>query len=273
LSDAPDLPDFVAQWEIWHVDHERRRTRPHGFLAITGLHWLSGESVRFDDVPGEWSSDVDGVEVLLGVDEELDVDAKRVRGRHRFDDVDEHGTFAEFGESIVEVCRREGNFMIRPRHPDNEVRTSYAGTPTYPVSTQWVATGSFVPYSDPRPVSVDATVEGLTHVYVSPGEISFVLAGHDLRLITFNDDEPDSLFIVFTDLTAGNTSYAACRFLSVTAPDADGRVTLDFNRATNPPCAYTDFATCPLPPRGNHLSVRVEAGEMAPATTLPTSRG
>jgi hypothetical protein len=267
LSDEPDPRDFVSQWQTWHEERERLRSRPYGFLAITGLHWLSVDSERFDDAPGEWSSDGEGVEVLLGDDEELIIDDIQVRGRHRFDDVDENGIIAHFGESIVEVCRRDGNFMIRPRNPDNEVRLRYAGTPTYPPSTEWVARGTLEPYAEPRPISVDATVEGLTHVIASPGEIEFALAGKTLRLVAFNGDEADSLFIVFTDWTSGNSSYAACRFLDVAAPDADGQVTLDFNRAANPPCAYTDFATCPRPPSGNHLAVRVDAGEKAPSSS------
>jgi len=134
----------------------------------------------------------------------------------------------------------------------------------YAASTDWVAIGTLVPYDEPRPISVDATVEGLTHVYMSPGVIEFELAGQTLRLIAFNGEESDDFFIVFTDLTSGTTSYAACRFLNVDAPGPDGRVTLDFNRATNPPCAYTTFATCSLPPNGNDLPVRVEAGEKVP---------
>ena len=82
-----------------------------------------------------------------------------------------------------------------------------------------------------------------------------------LRLVAFHDDDPEGLFIVFTDQTAGDTTYPACRFLSTDAPDSNGHVMLDFNRATNPPCAYTDFATCPLPPPQNRLPVPVAAGE------------
>jgi uncharacterized protein (DUF1684 family) len=263
LSDPIDGIDFIAAWEQWHHEHEERRARPHGFLAVTGLHWLSDDPERFDDVPGVWSSTPDGVDVQLADAEELNIDAVRVTGHYHFDHVDEHGTPASFGNAIVEVARRDGSFMIRPRDPNHEVRRRYSGTPTYAASIDWVASGTLDPYDEPRPITVGATVEGLTHVYMSPGEIEFELAGQTLRLIAFNGEEVDDLFIVFTDLTSGTTSYAACRFLNVDAP-VEGHVTLDFNRATNPPCAYSDFATCPLPPSGNNLPVRVEAGEMMP---------
>jgi len=255
---------FVDDWENWHRDHERRRARPLGFLAITGLHWLDDEPKRFADVPGAWSSSAGNVVVSLGRDEELLVDGIRVEGEHVFEHVDENGELASFGDAVAEISRRDGHFMIRPRHPDNPVRTSYIGTPSYPASTDWVVTGSLITHDVPRSVTVGATVEGLEHIYESPGEIAFGLAGRPLRLIAFNAEEPDELFIVFADQTSGTATYAACRFLTVNGPDPDGTVTIDFNRATNPPCAYTDFATCPLAPPENHLPVRVEAGEQRP---------
>jgi uncharacterized protein len=266
--DSADEREFVRQWERWHHAHEQRRARPHGFLAITGLHWLSDEPTRYDDVPGAWSSDGRDVAVLLEDDEELIADDQRVVGSHRFRDIDEVGIGAWFGEGYVEVARRDGHFMIRPRHPDNDVRTRYVATPTFPPKVHWAVQGVFHPHGETQSVRVDTSVEGLTQDYESVGDIEFVLDQQVLRLVAFQDDDPRELFIVFTDLTAGTTTYRACRFLTVDAPDDDGRVLVDFNRATNPPCAYTDFATCPLPPRANHLSVGIEAGEMVPSATL-----
>jgi uncharacterized protein (DUF1684 family) len=259
--------DFASQWERWHRNIEMRRARPLGFLAITGLHWLDDEPRRFDDVPGAWSSDAGGVEVSLRDNETLLVNDALVSGDYRFGGIDERGERAAFGDAIVEIARRDGQFMLRPRHPDNVVRTRYAGTPTFGPSVDWVARGTFLPYDPPRSITVGASIEGLEHVYESPGEVDFELAGQHHRLIAFNDESPDELFLVFTDLTAGSETYAACRFLSADFPHDHGEVVLDFNRATNPPCAYTEFATCPLPPPSNHLSIRVLAGERSPVTS------
>lgn len=257
--------DFDAQWERWHRRHERQRARPLGFLAITGLHWLDVEAQRFDDVPGAWSVDPHGVRVSLRGDEVLEFGDELISGVHSFGDVDEHGVRASFGDALVEIARRDGHVMLRARHPEHFVRTRYRGTPTFPPSIDWVVSGTFVPYDPPRSITVGASVEGLEHVYESPGEVEFELAGRHHRLVAFNEEEPDELFIVFTDVSAGAETYAACRFLSAKVSNANGEVVLDFNRATNPPCAYTDFATCPLPPPSNHLSLRVEAGEKAPS--------
>jgi uncharacterized protein (DUF1684 family) len=126
-----------------------------------------------------------------------------------------------------------------------------------------VLPGRFEPFDAPRPTTVGAVVEGLSHVYTAPGVVHFSREGASHTLTAFNGKE-GGLSILFTDETSGDTTYAANRSLQVGAPAADGSVTLDFNRAVNLPCAFTDFATCPLPPAGNHLPFAVEAGEKTP---------
>jgi uncharacterized protein (DUF1684 family) len=94
--------------------------------------------------------------------------------------------------------------------------------------------------------------------------VHVTVEGHQIRLTAFPGHQPGSLFVLFTDATSGVTTYAANRSLQLPAPAADGTVVLDFNRAANLPCAYTDPATCPLPPAGNRLPLAVEAGEKIP---------
>lgn len=127
-----------------------------------------------------------------------------------------------------------------------------------------VVTGRYVPFAQPRPTTVGAAVEGLEHVYDAPGQIEFELDGKPLRLTAFDGKNPGSLTVLFTDETSGVTTYAANRVLHLAPPAADGTVRLDFNRAANLPCAYTDLATCPLPPAENRLPVAIEAGEKIP---------
>jgi uncharacterized protein (DUF1684 family) len=153
---------------------------------------------------------------------------------------------------------------LRPRHPDNPLRADFRGTPAYAPDPLWVIRGRYRPFGEPRNVTVGSVVEGLQHVYAAPGVVEFEADGQPLALTAFNGSTPGSLHILFTDATSGVTTYAANRSLQVPAPDADGTVVLDFNRATNLPCAYTEFATCPLPPAENRLPVAVEAGEQIP---------
>jgi len=258
-----DRDIFAEEWTRWRRDHEARLADPHGFLAITGLHWLAPGPQRFDDAPGAWSAADEGVTVTLDDGEELNVDGTPVRGTHHFAPIAERGSvYTVSGNAVIEVARRGGYDIIRPRHPEHPLRTSFHGISAYPPDPRWVVTGRYVPYCEPRDFTVGSVVDGLKHVYQAPGMVKFTLNGYSLRLAAFNGPTPGSLHILFTDATSGVTTYQASRSLSVAAPDADGMVTLDFNRAVNLPCAYTEFATCPLPPQENRLRIPVEAGEL-----------
>ena len=256
---------FAQQWHQWHAEHEEKRAAPHGFLAITGLHWLNGTPQRFPDAPGSWTTGPDGVTVTLTDGEELTVDGAAVTGTHHFGVLPERTDIkVTAGQAVLEVAKRGGFDILRPRHPEHPLRVGYPGTPTYEPTEKWVVNGRYVPFDAPRAVTVGAAVEGLEHVYTSPGRVEFSAGGAPLSLTVFNGDAPGTLFVLFTDATSGVTTYAANRSLAIAAPGPDGGVALDFNRATNLPCAYTEFATCPLPPAENRLPVAVEAGEQIP---------
>jgi uncharacterized protein (DUF1684 family) len=141
---------------------------------------------------------------------------------------------------------------------------NFRGTPAYAPDPRWVIQGRYRAFETPRDTTVGSVVEGLQHVYAAPGFVEFEVGGQPYALTAFNGRSLGSLHILFTDATSGVTTYAANRSLLVAAPDSGGAVVLDFNRATNLPCAYTEFATCPLPPAENHLPIAVEVGERMP---------
>jgi uncharacterized protein len=260
--------EFAADWAAWHKNHEGRLAAPDGFLAITSINWLTETPTRFPDAPGEWTADDSGVTVDLSAErgEELTLDGERITGRHHFGRIAERGGFyPSDADGVYEVAKRGGNDILRPRHPDAPLRTGYHGTPAYAPDPRWVVAGHYQPFDSPQDITVGSVVEGLQHVYSSPGVVEFSVDGQSLTLAAFNGPTPGSLHILFTDATSGVTTYPANRSLQVAAPSADGTVILDFNRATNLPCAYTEFATCPLPPAGNRLPVAVEAGEQIPS--------
>ncbi len=262
---AADLSEFTADWRAWHVRHEARVADPHGFLAVTSLHWLTQTPQRFGDAPGAWHAGPDGVTVELADGEKLVIDGAEVSGRYLFGVIPERGGVnASWGDAVIEVAKRGGHDIVRPRHPDNPLRLRFAGTPAYPPHPRWAVVGRFVPFSQPRPTTVGAAVDGLQHVYDAPGRIEFELNGQPLSLTAFPGQHPGSLIVLFTDATSGVTTYAANRVLELGAPGPDGQVVLDFNRAANLPCAYTELATCPLPPPENRLPVAIEAGEKIP---------
>ncbi len=161
-------------WAEWHAGHERNLADPHGFLAITSLNFLDATPRHFPDAPGEWSTGPDGVTVELADGESLTVDGAEVTGRHNFGVLPERGgVFPGFGDAVVEVAKRGGFDIIRPRHPSNELRLQFHGVPAYEPTEKWELTGRYVPFDEPRDVTVGAAVEGLEHVYESPGRVDF----------------------------------------------------------------------------------------------------
>jgi uncharacterized protein (DUF1684 family) len=262
---AVESDNFVQEWEAWHASHEALLADPRGFLAITNIHWLDQTPRRFTDAPGAWSTGPDGVWVTLEDGEELTVDGSTVRDHHTFGVIAERASlFASHQDYAVEVAKRGGFDMVRPRHPDNPLRQQFRGTPAFRPDRRWVLQGQYTPFATPRPTTVGAAVEGLEHVYGAVGQIQFRLGERDLSLTAFPGKADGSLLVLFTDATSGVTTYAANRSVVVGRPEADGRVTVDFNRAVNLPCAYTNLATCPLPPAENRLDVAIEAGEQTP---------
>jgi uncharacterized protein (DUF1684 family) len=242
---------FRDEWRAWRDGREERLRNPRGWLAITAIHWLTSAPQRFDDVPGEWSGAEHGATVTLGPDEKLTTgDDTLTEGVHQLGPLDEDGVTITFGEAVAEVADRDGRTIVRPRHPDSANLRAYRGTPCYPPDPGWVVPARFEPY----PTRDDETV----------GELVFAYDGGEHRLVAWDEDD-GCLWILFRDATSGVTTYPANRQLLTDPPARDGSVTIDFNRATNMPCAYTDFATCPLPPAANMLPFAVEAGEQTPA--------
>jgi uncharacterized protein (DUF1684 family) len=243
---------FEAAWNDWHDDREHYYGDPLGWVSIVGLHWLSEEFESIADLPGRWRADADAVYVE-GID---DVE--------RLDPVEgAPGLYVEAGERRIEVIRRTGSVALRVHDPKAPQLASYRGIPTYPPAEKWRVTGTFTPHPHPITVTTGAVVEGLEHHHTAVGVIDFDIAGAAARLVAFGRAD-GGLHVLFTDATSGVTTYPAARSLAVSEPAADGTVTLDFNRASNLPCSFTDYATCPVAPAENKLAVAVEAGEKNP---------
>ena len=246
------MSDFLGEWQAWHDAREERLRDPHGWLAITAIHWLTEAPQRFDDVPGEWRQE-HAVTVTLGPGETLTAGSTLLtEGVHELGPLDEQGLTVTFGDAVAQVADRDGRSIVRPRHPDSPNLRAYRGTPCYPPDPGWTLPARFEPYPDPDGDAV--------------GEVVLVYAGTEHRLIAWGEDD-GRLWILFRDATSGVTTYPASRQLLTPPVSPDGGVLLEFNRAMNRPCAYTDFATCPLPPAANTLPFAVEAGEQVPAMT------
>jgi len=168
------------------------------------------------------------------------------------------------GPVSVYVIERGGRHALRVKDSESAQRRSFRGLEWYPVREDLRIRARFTPYDPPKKIPI-ANVLNTVEPMPSPGYVTFHLGGRQLRLDPVLE-EPDAkeLFFIFKDTTAGKDTYPAGRFLYAEMPK-DGQVVLDFNKAYSPPCAFTSFATCPLPPRQNRLDVRIEAGEKKPS--------
>jgi uncharacterized protein (DUF1684 family) len=162
------------------------------------------------------------------------------------------------GDIAMLVIQRGDRFAIRARDRRSPARESFGGRRWFPIDESYRVAATFVPHESATTIPI-LNVLGTTEQRHSPGALVFQLGGQLHRLDALV--EGDELFIIFRDQTSGEATYPAGRFLKAAMPK-DGRVTLDFNRAYSPPCAFTEFATCPLPPPQNRLPIRVEAGEL-----------
>lgn len=269
MSQTAQDTRFAADWQSWHDAHEKTRTDPLGILAAVGLYFLDDDPLTLPGVPGSWQL-VDGQpQVTLAEGETLDDSGRTLTGTVAlgeriarggvllgYTDGDAHGA--------AEVAWRGSQVMLRPRRDDGAYLAHFPGTPAYPADPAWAVPAHFEAYEQARDATVGAVIDGLEHHYTAPGVLTFTIDGAQYRLTAFTGGRDGSLMVLMRDATSGVTTYGASRTLGVPAPDGDGNTVIDFNRASNLPCAYTNYATCPLPPAENRLPIAVEAGEKLP---------
>ena len=170
--------------------------------------------------------------------------------------------WVQMGRASFHVIERNGRYILRLADNENEVRKKFGGRVWYDVKESYRVPAKYVPYDTPRKIPIVNVLDEVQDVD-APGYVEFTLGGRQERLDVVGDDE--GLFFVFKDATAGDTTYGSGRFLYVEKKPKPGEeFKLDLNRAYNPPCAFSEFTTCPLPPKQNILKVRIEAGEKYP---------
>jgi uncharacterized protein len=167
-------------------------------------------------------------------------------------------TVLQVGEVRMHMIQRKERYGMRVKDPHSKELAEFNGSQYFPLSQNFVVTANFIPYDKTKKVSVPTQI-GQDAEMDSPGYVEFTLNGQKQHLQAL-DEGANELFFVIKDQTSGKGTYPAGRFLNSSMPK-DGKVELDFNRAYNPPCAWTPYATCPLPPKENYMSVPVSAGE------------
>jgi uncharacterized protein (DUF1684 family) len=174
----------------------------------------------------------------------------------------DHRDWVRNGRTAFHIIERNGRYVLRLADNESEVRKHFGGRVWYDVDDNYHIPATYTPYETPRKIPI-VNVLGDVSNEDAPGYVEFLLHGRPYRLDAVGDDE--GLFFIFKDQTAGDTTYGSGRFLYVEKKPKPGeRFMIDLNRAYNPPCAFSEYTTCPLPPKQNVLPVRVEAGERYP---------
>ena len=237
----------------WRQERAAKLKAPDGWLSLAGLFWFHEGANRFGKDPTVDIPLPDG-EAHAGVFEFHNGKAT-LNGREIKPDA---GDPIHVGRLSLSVIQRSDKVGIRVKDPESEARRNFHGLESFPIGEQYRVTARWV--AEPRDIPI-LNVLGQTSPSPSPGYAAFRLQGQELKLRPIIE-EPGAkeLFYIFRDQTAGKETYGAGRFFYSEMPH-DGKVVLDFNKAYNPPCAFTPYATCPLPPPENRLAVRIEAGE------------
>ena len=248
--------------------HERRElsvVQPKGSLALVNTQWIDSEQTIWG-VPGIWAplpAGESGLLVKATADDGISVDGvvvvdgeAVVRGK----DSDAPGDiqFAD-GKTGFVIASEAGSYALRVWDANSEEIQKFGSIDAFPYNADWVVTAKFTEIPGGKTVGFEHLKDdGNTRDQVVPGEITFTKDGIDYDLAAFKSGR--ALQLVFADATSGDSTYSVGRFLFV-APNPDGTITLDFNRAVLPPCAFSYNFNCPMPPKQNRFTVPIEAGE------------
>jgi uncharacterized protein (DUF1684 family) len=255
--------------EAWRAHRAERLKAPDGWLTLAGLYWLS-EGNNDISLPANPPLPAQFIlrngKVTLQPNAALSIEKQPVTAATELhNDTEPQPTVVRTGTLSFVAIRREDavhgpRFGIRVRDTAAEARTNFKGLDYFPVNPAAHVEARFEPYNPPKKILI-TNVLGMTSNEISPGALVFTLQGREFRIDPILEQGEKDYFIIFRDATSGKETYGAARYLYAHPPDASGKTIVDFNEAYNPPCAFTPYATCPLPPPQNRLPMRIEAGE------------
>ena len=264
---------YIASIKQWHKTRIKNLEDENGWLNLVGLYWLKPGINKFgtdlgNDIvfprgmaPGVIGSlTLNNGIVTVNVNPHVRVlcNGKPVYEMTLQNDNSGDPTVLGLGYLRWFIIKRENMYGVRLRNLNAPLLHDFKGIETFPVNEDWKITAKYVPNNPPKIISVQSII-GTTEKDTIPSSLVFTKDGKNYRLDPII--EGNQLFIIFADKTNGDETYGAGRFLYADMPEPGGNVILDFNKSYNPPCAFTKYATCPLPPRQNYLDLKITAGE------------
>jgi uncharacterized protein (DUF1684 family) len=265
--------DYAASVEDWRRHRIERLTSPTGWLTLVGLDWLSsglntlGSAADNSIVQPKWPAHLGSINLVgkqatitLAKGADAKIDGAGARTAVLVDDSQPKPTVVSTGPVIFYLVQRGDRYALRIKDADAPTRKNFVGIDYFDIDPSWRIEARWEAYDPPREVE-EPNVLGEVDKVIVPGAAVFERDGRTFKVEPVIETPGDTdLFLVFADRTSGRETYGAARFV-YTEPPKDGKVVIDFNRAYNPPCAFTPYATCTLPTKQNRLDVRVTAGE------------
>lgn len=288
-----DQAAYKSELQKWQNDRLAGLTKDDGWLTLIGLFWLNDGDNKLGSDPknaivlpqakapgyaGTISRTEAGIYLTPGPNPGMSVVTPQGEPEKQVaklptkfklkSDTDDGGpTIIKLGSLRMNLIKRGDRFGLRVKDTESQTRREFKGLEYYPIDPKWRIEARFEPYQPPKTIPI-TNVLSMTDDETSPGALAFEVDGKTYRLDPILEEGETDWFIMIADDTTGKETYGAGRYLYVTPADASGKVVIDFNKAYSPPCAFTNFATCPLPPRQNHLPLRIDAGEKKYAGTV-----
>jgi uncharacterized protein len=266
----------------WRNERLERLQKPDGWLSLVGLHWIEPGSTRVGSGPANGTRlsvgpQTLGMLTLKNGKAQFRIDARSetmVDGNPAPNTVsmvpDSQGepTKISFnnGDASIVLIERSGRFALRVRNSMAQTRMQFPGLEYFDIDPAFKVKAQFAAHPAGQKIDI-VNILGLTEQMDNPGTLTFELGGQSFTAEAI-DEGDGQYFIVFADRTSGKESYAAARFVYAAPAGAEGFTEIDFNKAYNPPCAFTTYSTCPLPPAGNRFNVEIRAGEKKPLKDL-----
>lgn len=265
-------PAYINSINQWHIKRMEGFKKLNSWLNLAGLYWLEKGDNKFGsasdnqivfphDMPeymGIITVNDSSIRLKVNAGVAILSDSINLQETILKDDLSGSPTIMQWKDFKWFIIKRGDKYGIRLRDLGSDAVRDFKGVDRYPVDSSWRITAVFKAYDGIKIITIPNII-GSTEEDTVKGELQFSIDGKEYKLVPVSEGE--DFFIIFADETNGDETYGAGRFLYAEKPDASGKVIIDFNKAYNPPCAFTKYATCPLPPKENYLHLKVAAGE------------
>ena len=267
----------ITDWQAWRLG---RAAGPDGWATLVGLYWFKEGANRFGSAPdndlvlegeavpahvGSFTLAKGKISFSAAPGADVQSGGKSVTNLALATDAEDNTTLLTHGTVTFYAIDRNGRYGLRVKDTAADARVHFKGLQYFPTDAQWRFEAHFEPYAPMKKVPI-INILGMEENFDSPGAVVFERDGKEYRLDAVLEDGETDYFVMFADQTSGRETYGAGRFMYVKPPE-DGKTVLDFNKSYNPPCAFSPYATCPLPPPQNRLPIAVTAGELKYAGT------